>query len=398
MSLEKDILPWGDTKKIKMWELAKICGRCGTCRTLHILDIRSSRFGRQCPPGTHYKFEAFYPEGRMYAAYGIQNGKLKWTDELTRVLYTCNTCGACIELCKAVNTIRPTDIIEEMRAKYVNEVGVYPGHRTFSECIMKEHNPYLQAHEKRTAWMTEEIPVKAGLMYFVGCTPSYVETEIAQSTVRILDKLGLDFGISPDEWCCGDPLFRTGQREAGKKTLRATVKAMKKAGAKRVITSCPGCYRVLKLEAPLLGVEVPFEVIHPVQLVNGMKDKLEFKEWKPKEKMTYHDPCYLGRRLHEPVYDEPREILKVIPGIELVEMFRTKDFSWCCGTGGGVRAAFEDFSLWTASERLEEAKYVGATSVVSSCPTCKRNFLHATPFVENINVYDMTEVILQTLK
>ena len=122
--------------------------------------------------------------------------------------------------------------------------------------------------------------------------------------------------------------------------------------------------------------------------------------------VTYHDPCHLGRRanVYVPgkaimgIYEPPREILRSIPGIELAEMYRIKEYAWCCGAGGGVKEAYPDFSLWTAGERIEEAKETGAEAIVTACPWCERNFIDTiNERGEVMEVFDIVELVQQAI-
>jgi Fe-S oxidoreductase len=143
-----------------------------------------------------------------------------------------------------------------------------------------------------------------------------------------------------------------------------------------------------------------FGVRHMVEYLDQLlKDnKLKFTKKVPL-KVTYHDPCHLGRHLGDDgVYEPPRDVLKKIPGIELVEMERNRENAWCCGAGAGVSQANPDLALWTANERLKEAKATGAGALVTSCPWCERNFRDAVKeFGEDIEIYDIAELARKAL-
>ena len=189
------------------------------------------------------------------------------------------------------------------------------------------------------------------------------------------------------------------------KSAEINIEAWTKAGVKTVVTSCSDCYHAFKRLYPKLGSK--FEVLHTVEFIDHLikEGKIKFTKTVPMT-VTYHDPCHLGRQgepyvpwegeekkirnqivVYEPrkpryngawgVYDPPRNVLKSIPGLELVEMERIREYAWCCGAGGGVREAYPDFANWTATERIEEAKSTGAEAIVSACPWCERNFMDA---------------------
>jgi Fe-S oxidoreductase len=292
------------------------------------------------------------------------------------------------------------------------------------------HNIYGAAPQDRLKWMPREVKPaqKADIVYFVGCASSYRRPEIAQATVNLLSKAGVPFMVLPDEWCSGHELFATGQLELAREMTDHNIKAIKDSGAKTVITSDAECYKTLKVDYPRIleksTEDMPYTVLHITEYFDQlMKDgKFKFNRRLPM-KVTYHDPCNLGR-LAEPwyhwepkyeppniavgkiwrrgehgVYEPPRNVLKGIPGLELIEMERTWDNAWCCGYGGGVGTAFPDFALWTAGERAEEAKITGAEAIVSCCPNCK-DILGRAAEEKNtgMKVYDITEVMLRAIR
>ncbi|UCG68505.1 MAG: (Fe-S)-binding protein [Thermoplasmata archaeon] len=262
---------------------------------------------------------------------------------------------------------------------------------------------------------------KPDVIYFVGCTSSYRTTEIAIATVKILEKAGVNFKImSPDEWCCGSPMINTGQLEGAKKTMEHNLKSIRESGVEVVITSCAGCFKTFKYYYPKVFGELGFEVKHTIEYIDQLLREGDLElEKELNLKVTYHDPCHLGR-LSEPfvpwegerdhfgrytptkkmsrgvfgVYDAPRNVLKRIPGVELIEMERVKENAWCCGAGGGVKSAYRDFALWTASERIEEVKTTGADVLTSCCPFCKMNLHDAIKQKdEKMEIYDVIELV-----
>jgi Fe-S oxidoreductase len=300
-----------------------------------------------------------------------------------------------------------------------------PEHKEISRHVENTHNIYGEPHNNRFDWLPENARLSgnAEVAYFVGCAASYKYPDIARDTVKILEAGGLDFRVlHAEEYCCGAPLWRTGQREAAVKLAEHNLEVFRKQKIKTVITSCAECYGTFKGFYPRI-TELDFEVLHITEVIQKMlnEGKLEFSNTL-NMKATYHDPCLLGRLselyvpwngvikaygYHEPlkqwrrgtygVYEAPREILKAIPGIELVEMTRNEENAFCCGGGGGVPAAFPDFALWTARERLDEARSTGADALVSCCPFCESNFRNAMSTDNNLIYYDLTELVAKAL-
>jgi Fe-S oxidoreductase len=242
---------------------------------------------------------------------------------------------------------------------------------------------------------------KAEVLYFAGCTYSYNANlqPVARATLKILQQAGVDVGIlGAQENCCASPVLKVGMEDFFQEHAANNIRMINRLGVATVVTSCAGCSGILKSQYP--GVEkMNFEVQHSVEYIEQLiqKGAIRFTKEVPL-KVTWHDPCHLGRGgepqdlwegtrlkwgLSDPprernygthgVYDPPRTILKAIPGVELLEMERIREFSWCCGAGGGVKSAYPDFALATAKERIEEAQETGAEVIVTSCPWCESN-------------------------
>ncbi|RLI46744.1 (Fe-S)-binding protein [Candidatus Bathyarchaeota archaeon] len=276
-----------------------------------------------------------------------------------------------------------------------------PEHDAFIKRIEEVHNPYGEPHEERMKWVQQEVKVaeKADTAYFVGCTTAYRRPEIADATVKILNIAGVNFmTLNPEEWCCGSPALRVGRRNLFLKLAKHNVEALRKAGVKRVVTSCAGCYRTLSQDYPEFVGELPFKILHSSELIAELikEGHLKLTREMP-ETVTYHDPCHLGR--HTGIYEPPREVLKSIPSIKLVEMPRNRETALCCGAGGGVKASFPDFAMQAALERVKEAHEVGATALVSTCPFCAHNLKDAIRKIESpLKFYDLTELVLKAIK
>ncbi len=250
--------------------------------------------------------------------------------------------------------------------------------RTASASLVGEGNPLNEARKDRANW-AEGLSVKTftegmEILYFPGCYLSYDPRlkKVARATAEILNRAGVDYGILGDkENCCGESIRKTGEEELFRRLARENIKTFIDNGVKKILVSSPHCYHTFKNEYPEFMVH--FEVVHLSQYLFELihEGRLELnKEYR--KKITYHDPCYLGR--HNDIYDEPREILKKIPGLELNEMPDSRVDSLCCGGGGG-RIWMETPKGERFSDlRLEQAMEVGAEVLVTSCPYCIANF------------------------
>jgi heterodisulfide reductase subunit D len=236
------------------------------------------------------------------------------------------------------------------------------------------------------------------ILYFPGCMATYRATEIAQSTMELLKRGGVEFQLlGSDEWCCGSVMLRTGNVDIGKEMMEHNVEAFKKSSADVVVTSCSGCFKTLKHDYEKMTGSQDFEVKHVLELLVELIDQGKLKFPETKMKVTYHDPCHLGR--HSGMYDVPRDILRNIPGLELVEMARSKQNARCCGAGGGVRAGFAELSDSMADTRLKEAEETGAEVLTSACPFCTHQLREAAERNRSkIRVLDMPELLVEIMK
>jgi len=320
-------------------------------------------------------------------------------------IWRCTTCGKCQQRC-------PRDVkqINDMVAlrRFATGYGVFPEAvkpvRAASAGLFAEGNPFGEARTKRAEW-AEGLSVKTftegmEILYFPGCYLSYDSRlkKVARATVNILNKAGADFGIlGTKENCCGESIRKTGNEALFKRMARENIKTFIDDGVKKILVSSPHCYHTFKNEYPEFNVN--FEVIHISQylfeLINGGRLQIS-KEYE--KKVTYHDPCYLGR--HNGIYDEPRGVLKKIPGLILNEMEESREDSMCCGMGGGRIWMETQKSDRFANLRLDQAIGVGAEVLVTSCPYCITNFEDSRlvlNYDDVIQVKDITEILQEII-
>ena len=323
------------------------------------------------------------------------------TDIESEELWRCTTCGRCPQRCpRDVKQIESGIALRRIATEY----GVFPSSvkpiRTISGSLVGEGNPLNEERAKRANW-AEGLGVKPfaegmEILYFPCCYLSYDPRmkKVARATAALLNAAGVDYGIlGSQENCCGESIRKTGDEEVFKRLAKANIKAFIDNGVKKILVSSPHCYHTFKNEYP--EFKVNFEVIHIsqylLQLLN--EGKLEIKKEYAK-KITYHDPCYLGR--HNGIYDEPREILKKIAGVEFRELPEAGVDSLCCGMGGG-RIWMETVKGERFSDlRVEQAVEVGAEELVTFCPYCITNLEDsrlALNYGDVLQVKDITEVL-----
>ncbi len=320
-------------------------------------------------------------------------------------IWRCTTCGRCPQQCpRDVKQIESGVALRRVATEY----GVFPkgvkAIRTINAGLVAQGNPFGEDREKRGAW-AEGLDVKPftegmEILYFPGCYPSYDPRlkKVARATAEILNKAGVDFGIlGAKENCCGESIRKAGDEELFKKLAKENIKTFIDNGVQKILVSSPHCFHTFKNEYSQFKVN--FEVVHISQylfeLVNEGRPELK-KEYG--KKVTYHDPCYLGR--HNGIYDEPRGVLKKIPGLELNELPESREDSLCCGGGGG--------RVWMETQkgerfcdiRIEQALGVGAEVLVTSCPYCitmLEDSRLTLDVAEKIEVKDLTEIVNEVI-
>ena len=333
--------------------------------------------------------------------------ELPFDASIRDIIFACTTCSSCQKTCEKHSTgAESVPAIEKARRILVRkEIGPMPVQKKFAVHIQREFNPYMELHSKRLDWISKEdrrlLPKKAEYVYFVGCTSSYRQTRIAHDTFKVLKEIGLSFTILEDEWCCGSPLLRTGQWDFVKKLANHNIELINKTGAEKVLTSCAGCYRTFKKDytseyAHYLKTKYDFQILHITELFEEALKKGGLKLKELNKKITYHDPCHLS--LHMSLYDSPRNILKMIPGVDFTEMPKNRENSACCGAGGGYRAGFPESSINLSVKRIREAESISVDVVSSACPFCWRNLSDAIKKSKSkMQMKDIVELVAENI-
>ncbi|TET17950.1 MAG: (Fe-S)-binding protein [Dehalococcoidia bacterium] len=363
-------------------EILKLCYQCGICTSTCPWNMVRSFLVRRI----------------------MHQGQLGLIDFEAEDMWLCVTCKACVDRCP-----RNVEIIDIMRAlrRVVVEVGIAKvpdSLRLAVKNISGVGNPQGEEREKRTDW-AKDLGVKTyakgtEVLYFPCCVPAYDPQfqRVARATVNILKKVGVDFGILGAELsCCGESVRKAGNEGLFQSLAQNNISVFNKAGVKKIIVTSPHCYHTFMKEYPELGGN--FEVIHFSQYLAELIKEGNLKLTKElNKKVTYHDSCYLGR--HNDVYDEPREILKSIPGLELIEMTNHRENSLCCGGGGG--------RIWEETKkgerfsdmRIEQALEVGANILAVACPYCMVNFEDSVLTSDKgdvIEIKDIAELVQEVI-
>ncbi len=350
-----------------------LCARCGDC-SLADKTVASDRdVFLPCAIKNVLGFEAYASRGRVMIMNDLLEGKLPIDKAIADWAFTCTTCKNCQETCTATaEGIRLPEMMEALRRDLVEAGYDLEKHSVIEDSIKADGNPYKEPRDKRLALFGEhEWPEQAPVAYFVGCTSSYREKEIARTTVELLDKMGVDFTIIPDEECCGSVLLRLGREKIFDEITTKNIDALNKAGVRTLVTACAGCFRTWKIDVPQRNLKYDFEVLHITEYLDRLVQDGKATFAAPKKlTVTYHDPCHLGR--HAEVYEAPRRVIEAVDNVTLVEMETNKRYAHCCGSGGGVKGSFGDLANEVAGNRIVEAEETGAEILVTACPFCHR--------------------------
>jgi Fe-S oxidoreductase len=412
------------------------CSNCLGCKWIPFDKVKSLRFGENCPSISYGNFNAYSARGRFELGLALQTKDADLSDKTTEVIHNCSACGACDVACKVTRyNLEPLEHNLELKAYAVEAGKTLPGQTGIIASLAKEMTMIVgKKKADRAAWanglgLKDLAKDRAEVLFFPGCKYSYDSklSKIAQSAVRILKKAGVDLGfMGTADMCCAGRALQMGFKSDFAKSAEANIKAFKSAGVKTIVTPCSDCYHAFKRQYAKLGLEV--EVLHVVEYLDRLigQGKIAFTKSLPMS-VTFHDPCHLGRlgeayipwagkekkilnQVHtwEPrrpryngaygIYDAPRNVIKSIPGVELMEMERIREYSWCCGAGGGCSDTSPEFSAWTASERITEANASGADALVTACPWCEANFRGAKDEKgKTIEVLDIVELVEMAL-
>lgn len=343
------------------------CSQCGYC-----LDECDQFFSRG--------WESQSPRGKWYWLRQYMEGKVKWNQFMVDSMLVCTTCEFCNLRCSAALPIEPSWM--KLRGKLINEDKemTIPPFEMMSAALQAEGDIWAGYRKNRTDWFPKELWKKHGPekknknVYFGGCTVSYVEHDIGKAAVTLLDEAGVDFSyLGKVENCCGTPMLVAGKWDVFEETMKKNVAAVKAIGADTVITSCPACdmmwRHTYKEWAEKLGMDYDIKTRHYSEIVSEKIKAGEFRFTHPiNQKVTWHDSCHIGRV--SGVYDEPREIIKAIPGVEFEEMAHNREKGHCCGS---VLTLIKEplVAHEIGKSRLDEAEEINADTVLALCPCCE---------------------------
>jgi Fe-S oxidoreductase len=408
----------------------EMCCRCSICKFVPLEKLKESRHSWVCPSVSRYNFHTYSGGGRMNTGIALLEKELEYDDKLLDVVYNCQMCGACDISCKYAMDIDVLEPINEIRIKCVEEGHTLKALDGIMNGLRNKGTMVPGAKAGRGDWakgldVKDIAKQRTKVIYHAGCRTAYIKDmwKVAAATVKLLQKAGVDVGIAGEnELCCGGRAYQMGYKDDFLTQAKKVMALIKKSGAEILVTGCADCYHAFKVLYDKFGIKGDLEVLHTTEYLARLIKQGKLKPNKKVNiKVTYHDPCHLGRlgepyirwegkpvpghiRIFNPpkefrrgtygVYEPPRDVLKSIPGLALIEMDRIKEYAWCCGAGGGVKETNPGFAGWTAKTRLDEALSTGAEAIVTACPGCEQNFNDTIKETgDKLKVYDVVELL-----
>jgi Fe-S oxidoreductase len=362
---------------------AQYCIGCGMCLLeCPVYNVVGPVFGS----AGHMGGQGVYLSGSL--------GKLD--ESLEAGLYLCAECGACTEVCPS--RVDTKGGVRRLRGvSRSKRAGVRVEHDEVVASIRNYDNPWKVPRAQKSKWADGlGLKHKGEVLYFAGCSTSLLFRGTGVKMVEILRALGVEPAyLGRSERCCGSIVRKIGEEELAREKAEACFADFAKAGAKTVVTSCPGCASALN-HFEDLPMKHGIEVLHISQYLDRRLDELPIKPRKRTGTITYHDPCDLGRELG--VYDEPRRVLAKAAGSKVVEMERSRELSACCGSGAGVRSAFPELADAISRDRVAMAEAVGAETIVTSCPWCAQSLESSQSKKPRVEVVDLVEIVHDALR
>ncbi len=368
------------------------CIQCGFCRA-------------GCPTFGESTLESLNAKGRVILAYNMLVDEIPPSEELAKRLYQCMLCLNCRSVCPA--QIKVSDVVRAARERLVEKGYLPEQFKPALAAMIEAANPLLAPPEKRAdSYPSNYKKAVAGqteaILHF-GCVTSFQDIRIIPSIMQVLDAAGINYGaLGEEESCCGYLAYLVGDMPTFNKAMNMYTDKLAKYKPKELITTCAGCLKTFRDLYPKYGAKDGFKVVHAVELLESLitEGKLKFKEGSDPLKVVYHDPCDMGR--HMGVYEPPRNVLKGIPGVELLEFPMNRNLAKCCGGGGGMKGFDNEMASDIGYKRLASAIDLGADVLVSACPSCKGSFNQAAARARKekkgkIRVMDIVELVASRL-
>jgi Fe-S oxidoreductase len=408
------------------------CFRCSLCKMVPLPVVRHPQFTDACPASRFYHFHGFSGSGKQILALSLLDGRIQPDPALARIVFACTTCGYCDVACKFIMDAERQQVNLALR-EYLASLGLAPpALRPSNDDLQTCDYPSEGARPLPRLW-SEGLPLarlprqKAQVLLLAGCRSQSDPgaAGVARKLARLLIQAGVEVGILGEaEPGCGLPAYWAGHRERFARMAAQAVSVIEALGVATVVLASGSCLGAWRGKYPEYARAPKVKILHATEFLARLLEQGRLKLPRPvPAKVTFHDPCYLGRQSEpfvawtgeekvalgvmtytEPpkpinrgvngVYDPPRQLLRAIPGLEFTEMYRIREYAFCCGGGGGVPLAFPEMARAAAWHRLEEAKAVGAERLVTACSHCRQHLLQSqqvqkTPSLEIADIIDL---------
>lgn len=413
----------------------EMCCRCSLCKFVPMQRVKGYEHAAICPSIGRYNFHSYSGGGRLNIGLAMLEEGFEFTDDHLDVIYDCHLCGGCDVACKYgmdMEVLRP---IQEMRIAAVESGHTRPVFGATIERLSKTGS-MVGGSSDRGGWadglgVRDATSETVDVLLHAGCLSSMDPAmhEVVRAAARVLQKGGVHVGVAGDaELCCGGRAYEMGYRDAFLREARRCAELIRATGARRLITACAECFYAFKVLYDRFDVGLgDVEVLHVTQVAEQLiADGRLRPEAQERLLVTYHDPCHLGR-LGEPwvhwegekipgdkfvfdpprvyrrgshgVYEPPRAVIRSLPGVTLIEMDRIREYAWCSGACGGVPESNPGLALWTARERLAEARSTGAQAIVTASPWSEKLLAQAVMADDlGLRVYDVMQLVDKATK
>jgi heterodisulfide reductase subunit D len=375
------------------------CTQCGEC--LKHCPVQAVTGNKAVsPPEKIRVYREFIrsTNGLKALLFGSGDVDRKLLEDFTKAVYECTTCGACGRVCPAgIFTQRLWPMLR--REMVMRGLGPLGNQQEMQDAVRESGNPYRKpAKERYQPWFPSDVQVaeRSDIAYYAGCTGAYEAQPMVRGDVQVLKAIGSPFTMLPpeEEVCCGFPLFITGQHDLLQDLVQRLVSAYEARGVRTLVCSCPCCVNIMSRDWPsLYGKDLPFRIRHITQYVADAvrSGTLHFRSELP-ERLIYHDPCYLTRGVG--IIEEPREVLRAIPGATLLEFEHNRLDSRCCGAGGAARKVFSENAVAMGRLTIDEAVAKKADRLILSCPACYAKVHEAMEgYDKQIRITDIMELV-----
>ena len=425
MSLSKLMQLEADMKK---------CFRCSLCKMVPLPTVLDSRYSNGCPASRELHFHGYSGSGKSITGLSLIERRIEVDEALAEIAFACTACGLCDVSCKFIMEAERHQVNMALREHVVDEGFGPSAHRQMIENLDAHGHPDGAARVSPSSW-AEGLDVKvapadsAPVLLFAGCGVGRESdaSAVVRKLALLMSRAKVDFAILGDaEDCCGMPAYWTGHRDVFTKIAADRAQRFDDLGAETIVAASGSCLGAMRAKYPEYARRPRANPVHATEFLAGLIEEGKLPLPRPVgRKVTYHDPCYLGRQSEPPltwegeykkthgsmtyadpprainrgirgVFEPPRRILRAIRGLDFVEMDRIREYAFCCGGGGGVPQAYPDLARTTALHRLEEAAGVGAECLVTACHHCRANLTEAQRSLQDgLPVVDIIDLVYE---